>query len=238
MQRMLQCGHGSKTVEMRHSPTACAMPTMLQCGHGSKTVEIPPRFEAPPVSSGRLQCGHGSKTVEIRKWPMPPFTASDASMRPRLQDRGDYKMRVNASSGLDASMRPRLQDRGDEARSILAWLNRHPASMRPRLQDRGDVTRPIEGRCPGGELQCGHGSKTVEMKRRWSREAPAKSSFNAATAPRPWRFQHMVFSAKFSGKASMRPRLQDRGDLQAEDPDHRLVVASMRPRLQDRGDAT
>jgi len=71
-------------------------------------------------------------------------------------------MRVNASSGLDASMRPRLQDRGDEARSILAWLNRHPASMRPRLQDRGDPEE-LEMTDRERKLQCGHGSKTVEM---------------------------------------------------------------------------
>src|SRR6185437_16895772 len=209
MQRMLQCGHGSKTVEMRHSPTACAMPTMLQCGHGSKTVEIPPRFEAPPVSSGRLQCGHGSKTVEISwaiagvrallslqcghgsktveiryhhrptadarplqcghgsktveipKWPMPPFTASDASMRPRLQDRGDYKMRVNASSGLVASMRSRLQDRGDTLKLCFAHdvANSFNAATAPKPWSYQEVQR----------------------------SDPRQQSFNAATAPRPWR---------------------------------------------------
>src|SRR6185437_15304898 len=187
MQRMLQCGHGSKTVEMRHSPTACAMPTMLQCGHGSKTVEIPPRFEAPPVSSGRLQCGHGSKTVEISwaiagvrallslqcghgsktveipKWPMPPFTASDASMRPRLQDRGDYKMRVNASSGLDASMRPRLQDRGDPLKLCF------PHGLGKSFNA---ATAPRPWRC-----QVVQGTE------------PRDQSFNAATAPRPWRYR-------------------------------------------------
>jgi len=37
----------------------------LQCGHGSKTVEMRGGLDrTPPIDP--LQCGHGSKTVEIR----------------------------------------------------------------------------------------------------------------------------------------------------------------------------
>src|SRR6185437_7142655 len=60
----LQCGHGSKTVEMRKAAEKSLLDMVLQCGHGSKTVEIAVRRRAPG-SAGR------------------------ASMRPRLQDRGD-----------------------------------------------------------------------------------------------------------------------------------------------------
>jgi len=82
--------------------------------------------------------------------------------------------------------------------------------MRPRLQDRGDlkvgVIPPIESKlqcghgsktveiCPECEtgvkrtaLQCGHGSKTVEIGPMRCPLVGRCRRFNAATAPRPWR---------------------------------------------------
>src|SRR6185437_3430702 len=155
-------------------------------------------------------------------------------MRPRLQDRGDEAAAGRSFRFLVASMRPRLQDRGD---SLPLDLNesRPEASMRPRLQDRGDFPRRYNlvlydigfnaataprpwrlsvtgrGRKPNPRLQCGHGSKTVEIRPRepsrckarsrlqcghgsktvemthWSVSSPQTFCFNAATAPRPWR---------------------------------------------------
>jgi len=119
----------------------------------------------PPASGTTLQCGHGSKTVEIT---------------------GRHLERIEA---VEASMRPRLQDRGDGSR---------------RLRHQGE-----------------------------------RSSFNAATAPRPWRSLFRLKSMVGSPAASMRPRLQDRGDPPIIPADCLITIqgrASMRPRLQDRGD--
>src|SRR6185437_4661846 len=85
-----------------------------------------------------------------------------------------------------ASMRPRLQDRGD-----VKWFKElNPAikaSMRPRLQDRGDIDNERATNLGRFELQCGHGSKTVEMGTTMKITRCWPGCFNAATAPRPWR---------------------------------------------------
>jgi len=86
----LQCGHGSKTVEiglLHDAIQGCTYASMrprlqdrgddirsdhcriraigLQCGHGSKTVEMGSACPSETPRASRLQCGHGSKTVEI-----------------------------------------------------------------------------------------------------------------------------------------------------------------------------
>src|SRR6185437_11733446 len=145
--------------------------------------------------------------------------------------RGDRNTRDHLFVLFVASMRPRLQDRGDTA--ISSTVERQSiASMRPRLQDRGD-SRPCDNRSRmGNTLQCGHGSKTVEMHcasvesknggvasmrprlqdRGDYRRPPGRRtgypSFNAATAPRPWRYSGAVFHPAGAGgfNAATAPR--------------------------------
>jgi len=62
---LLQCGHGSKTVEMPRNPLRGCRTVRLQCGHGSKTVEMLVSSGLGLAVQAGLQCGHGSKTVEM-----------------------------------------------------------------------------------------------------------------------------------------------------------------------------
>src|SRR6185437_9568546 len=156
-------------------------------------------------------------------------------MRPRLQDRGDVVPMSGRNLQVDASMRPRLQDRGDHcSRFARIWnVRSFNAATAPRPWRSACCMMPFRD---AHMLQCGHGSKTVEMifdltiagygqlgfnaataprPWRWVRRSrlrrPERPGFNAATAPRPWRYPPVAKMEAIEG-ASMRPRLQDRGD--------------------------
>ena len=111
------------------------------------------------------------------------------------------------------------------------------ASMGPRHKDRGErcgLRWQVERR---DVLQWGHGTKTVENDCNACSPASSASSFNGATARRPWRtpIESTVLQPRSS--ASMGPRHKDRGE-----PDsatwsrHDIGRASMGPRHKDRGE--
>src|SRR6202011_4827290 len=135
-----------------------------------------------------LQCGHGQKTVE---------NCGGCARRP---------------PGQKASMRPRPEDRGELRRPVPLHCPPQQASMRPRPEDRGEHPCPVAFGADQGELQCGHGQKTVENKY-YCYEFEPDQSFNAATARRPWRTSvGPNNSARMVRHASMRPRPEDRGE--------------------------
>ncbi len=210
----------------------------LQCGHGPKTVE---NIEAmnDSLKDALLQCGHGPKTVE-NDWYYQDTDSLivSASMRPRPEDRGEpatygkvelEDLCFNAATArrpwrtqdafLRCHRRPSPLQCGHgpktvENLSILPAFRsyRDGASMRPRPEDRGE--QPVHSPDCGQRerLQCGHGPKTVENSRCPGRHPDTGSSFNAATARRPWRTASAICIGVVPRLASMRPRPEDRGE--------------------------
>src|SRR6185437_11574968 len=133
----LQCGHGSKAVEITVQRKLLSSAVQLQCVHGSKAVEMDsvPMYLRPAI---RLQCGHGSKAVEINQMrgdvlPVYMLQCGHGSKAVEI-----HLVRPRGRGGKRASMRPRLQGRGDDPTGAGLTLD--------------DI-----------ELQCGHGSKAVEI---------------------------------------------------------------------------
>ncbi len=106
------------------------------------------------------------------------------------------------------------RSRGERTSCRTPPLPLGTASMRPRPEDRGEPTSPKARRAKEGQLQCGHGPKTVENALGHAFARRICSSFNAATARRPWRTSVGCWSSKSGLTASMRPRPEDRGELE------------------------
>src|SRR5262249_28329323 len=107
--RKLQCGHGSKAVENRRRKDA-----LRGQGFGLKaaTGRRPWQRAEPSHAVNRfkgLQCGHGSKAVANREHGRLSAGGRGASMRPRLEGRGEQAAKRIGASAWYASMRPRLE---------------------------------------------------------------------------------------------------------------------------------
>src|SRR6185437_3037250 len=132
-------------------------------------------------------------------------------------------------------MRPRPNDRGN-GRCPLRGIADFPASMRPRPNDRGNYARESNPCYQSVWLQWGGGRTTAEVPAAmgWSGQPPR---FNEAAAARPRKFLGNP-QDRLGSAASMRPRPNDRGNLDQLAPHVAELVASMRPRPNDRGNRT
>ena len=163
----------------------------------------------------RLQCGHGPKAVENARHASGQVTVTGrASMRPRPEGRGEP---ANASSACDVLV-ARLQC-GHGPKAVENAARTCQRDGRPIGFNAATARRPwrtLDGRTAARTgsctLQCGHGPKAVEntMTRR-RRPAHCGSSFNAATARRPWRTcirrcnDAAAGSASFNAATARRP---------------------------------
>src|SRR5205823_5631316 len=68
-------------------------------------------------------------------------------------------------------------------------------SMRPRHQGRGEPLSFAFAIDYRRYLQCGHGTKAVENVTKTSYNSAGEHTFNAATAPRPWRTSDKILRA-------------------------------------------
>jgi len=112
----------------------------LQCGHGSKAVEIGDIPQVKTLGDIVLQCGHGSKAVEIMSLNRLPGATCHASMRPRLQGRGDYYPESLVFCTLT------MLQCGHGSKAV-------------------EISTPFKTGGVYDWLQCGHGSKAVEIRR-------------------------------------------------------------------------
>src|SRR6185437_13897190 len=158
----LQCGHGSKAVEIGDIPQVKTLgDIVLQCGHGSKAVEI---ITQNPLSSVRSPCFNAATAP--RPWRSPPplrpvafMTGFNAATAPRPWRSGDFAVPSDWSDTLQC---------GHGSKAVEITVQRKLLSS-------------------AVQLQCGHGSKAVEIAISGIGGDHRIPRFNAATAPRPWR---------------------------------------------------
>jgi hypothetical protein len=103
---LLQCGHGFSAVENALASLIARGLIVLQCGHGFSAVENPINGKPRPRMLLTLQCGHGFSAVENRL-DVPGLRRDEgASMRPRLQRRGEPNpgdLEAEGRSGFNAA---------------------------------------------------------------------------------------------------------------------------------------
>ena len=219
------------------------------------------RGEPPRRSLALAQTGFNAATAR-RPWrthaSLGLIDPRRASMRPRPEGRGERRFVASTtirSSMLQCGHGPKAVENGSRAtpdrgevlqcghgprpwrthRICPSTLVQSRASMRPRPEGRGERGQP-----------------------RWSRHGDRRS-FNAATARRPWRTRaglladfasgwlqcghgpktvenSSVRRQTLDGRASMRPRPEDRGEPRVGFACMHGLTASMRPRPEDRGE--
>ena len=230
---------------------------MLQWGRAYKSAEFfVGHFEK--INILLLQWGRAYKSAELCTQETASFINRIASMGPRLQERGVRAYRAcrtcrtcsfngaaltRARSSLNpppyappvcvASMGPRLQERGVRA---LEMKPDYPAlaSMGPRLQERG-----VKGRIK----QCGMPMVSFNgaalTRARSCRLSDQRNRFQASLQwGRAYKSAELIFwfaRHRLRLRASMGPRLQERGVKAARAAEKATTLASMGPRLQERG---
>ena len=179
-----------------------------------------------------LQFGRGCKPAETRQ--VNPFPAHITSLQ---FGRGCKPAETGRGRGVRhargrASIRPRLQARGNLFPTPYGSLEAN-ASIRPRLQARGNV-EPVAIHSSPLELQFGRGCKPAETSRRMtSRSTRRVLQFGRGCKPAETGL--VVVRGKCRPVASIRPRLQARGNDDQVDAAVMAYRASIRPRLQARG---
>ena len=234
----LQCGHDPKAVENSISRSFANTHRSLQCGHNPKAVENYCRDPKTFAAEYRFNAATTRRPWRTALQSAQTLTRRDASMRPRPEGRGERRRlaaRRNATRSFNAATtrRPwRTTARARRARSAQTRLQcghnpkavenesgehggrrlRPEASMRPRPEGRGERFFSASWLPTSVLLQCGHDPKAVENNFRPKRSRRTESCFNAATTRRPWRTQLRQRWPLFTGRASMRPQPEGRGE--------------------------
>ena len=238
--KSLQFGRGCKPAETKRTVAATgARSAPLQFGRGCKPAETSQPATDNEHLSRVLQFGRGCKPAETppprrpaaRPW--PGFNSA-AAASPRKRADTDHDKAVADT----ASIRPRLQARGNGRVGLSIEVADPDASIRPRLQARGNFVTFVFVRLP---WCAGFNSAAAASPRKPGVTAvvdvlASSDRFNSAAAASPRKRRHAVSTRAahctgFNSAAAASPRKLTQATAVAES----LHVASIRPRLQARG---
>ncbi len=215
MPRQLQCGHGTKAVENqskrpghtyhdvasmrpRHEgrgeplSSHCARHNGAMSSFNAATARRPWRTSADRLRYGRHESRFNAATAR-RPWRTRGNTpsrqpASEASMRPRHEGRGE-PMTDDSAARVQSVLQCGHGTKAVENSNLSVYKTSvDRASMRPRHEGRGELVPSSDGFYGGGSFNA------ATARRPWRTQAAAAdvsaraaARFNAATARRPWR---------------------------------------------------
>ena len=163
--------------------------TYSLCFNGA-TARRPWRTETPrtgPPVRSRFNGATARRPWRTSKSILPLYSHAELQWGHGTKTVENFNPANSIHSGDGASMGPRHEDRGEPPDDLSSELILRWASMGPRHEDRGEQNI----------LQLG---------------PAALSSFNGATARRPWRTRRTAHTRKPLCLASMGPRHEDRGE--------------------------